>query len=387
MPELSNCLGFIAPSRIGEIFNLAKRLAAEGRTIYDLSSGEPDFDTDSVACDAGHKAIDEGNTKYTETDGSPQMKAAVRRKFIQDGHTPYTDDQIAIGNGAKPLLANILMTLLNPVDEALIPGPCWTSHPGMVQILGATAVIIPCMASNDYKLTADQLRDAISPSGSVYNKRELRALADVLVEHPHVWIVSDEIYSEICFDDRQYASIANVAPELLERIITVNGVSKGYAMTGWRIGYAAGSEQFMGGLRKLMSQIAGSPSSISQAAAIAALDGPQSAVLDRRDAYQSRRDFVVRQLSQVPELSVISPQGAFYVFVDCKGAVGKRTPDGRVVNSSADLTQYFLEKFGVAVVPGEAFETENAFRLSFATSPQILEGACAGMVQACRELS
>ena len=400
MPPLSNCLTLFAPSRIGQVFNLAAKLKSEGRTIYDLSSGEPDFDTDPAPNAAAHAAIDEGYTKYTEVDGSPDMKAAIRRKFVSDGHGEYPNVQLAVGNGAKPLIANILQALLNPGDDVLIPGPCWTSHPGMVQVLGAKAVIVPCTADNDYKPLPDDLRAAITPAtraiilcspsnptGAVLSDQEMRAIMDVLADYPDIWNVSDEIYSDITFDGCSPASAAVVAPELIDRIITVNGVSKGYAMTGWRIGYAAGPEDAMVGLRKLMSQVAGSPSSISQAAAIAALDGPQESVALRRDEYQSRRDSVLRALGQIEELRVSKPQGAFYVFVDCAGATGKKTPDGKTIESSADLTTYFLEHAGVAVVPGEAFESEKSFRLSFATSVDVLEGACDGITKSCRDLT
>ncbi len=400
MPELSKCLDYFAPSMIGEVFNLATRLAAEGHTIYDLSSGEPDFDTDAAAVDAAHAAIDRGDTKYTEVDGSAGMKAAVRRKFAADGHVSYPDDQIVIGNGGKPLLANLLMTLLNPGDEVIIPGPCWTSHPGMVQVLGATARIIPATAETGYKARPDDIRNAITaktkafilcspsnPTGAVLDTDALRKLADVLKDFPDIWIVADEIYSELTFDGRKHVSLAVVAPELAERIITVNGVSKSYAMTGWRIGYAAGPKPVMHGLRKLMGQIAGSPSSISQAAAIAALDGPQDAVSERREIYQNRRDAVLQQLGAIPELGLTQPEGAFYMYVDCTGVLGKKTADGSTIKSSIDLARYFLEHAGVAVVPGEAFGSEKSFRMSFATSSQVLGGACEGIVRSCQDLS
>jgi len=400
LPQLSNCLDYFAPSKIGEVFNLATRLKAEGKTIYDLSSGEPDFATDAEACAAAHTAIDAGHTKYTEVDGEAAMKGAIRRKFLRDGHPKYPDNQIIVGNGAKPLLSNIFMALLNPGDEVVIPTPCWTSHPGMVQVLGAHVVAVPCTPGNDYKPRPDDLRAAITdktrllilcspsnPTGAVLSATDMRAIAGVMAGYSDVWIVSDEIYSDITFDSRPHASMAVVAPELADRIITVNGVSKGYAMTGWRIGYAAGPAAIMTATRKLMSQIAGSPSSICQAAATAALDGPQDPIRQRGKEYQARRDMVCGHLSQVPELLVSKPGGAFYIFVDCAGALGKTTPGGQTINSSGDLTRYFLEHAGVAVVPGEAFETANSFRLSFATSPDVLEGACQGIIQSCKDLT
>lgn len=400
MPKLSQCLDRFAPSRIGQVFELATRLKNEGRTIHDLSIGEPDFDTVPAAIEAGHWAIDTGDTKYTETLGSAPMKAAVRRKFLSDGHPEYADGQLAIGNGAKPLLAHIFMTLLDAGDEVIIPTPCWSSHPGMVQVLGATAVFVPCTAETRYKLSANALSAAITPktrvlilcspgnpTGGLYSADDLRALAAVLAAHPEIWVVADEIYSEITFDDLPHTSLAVAAPELAHRIVTVNGVSKSYAMTGWRIGYAAGPEEMMAGLAKLSSQVGGSPSSIGQTASIAALDGPQDALAERRAIYQSRRDAVLRHLAQVPELQPVSPQGAFYLYIDCTGALGRTTPDGTKIATSADLAAYFLNSAGVAVVPAEAFESEGAFRISFASSMDVLDSACEGIKQACRDLS
>lgn len=400
MPQLSDCLNRFAPSRIGAVFDLATRLSADGRTIYDLSSGEPDFATDDVANAAAHEAIDAGDTKYTETDGSADMKEAVRNRFIRDGHPRYDDTQIAVGNGAKPLLAHIFMALLNPGDDVIIPTPCWASHPGMVQVLGAHAVFVAGDVGNNYKLTPALLRRSLTsstraiilcspgnPTGAVYDRDELRALADVLVEFSEVWIVADEIYSEILFDNRSHHSMAVVAPELTGRTVTVNGVSKSFAMTGWRIGYAAGPANVIAGLRQLMSQVAGSPCSISQAAAIAALNGPDHQLIERRRIYQSRRDTVVQSLGSVSGLKPSTPEGAFYLFVDCANLLGKSTPNGKRIESSSELTEYFLEHSGVAVVPGEAFETPGTFRLSFATSTDVLENACAGIAAACGDLN
>ena len=400
MLQLSNCLDYFAASKIGEVFNLAARLKTEGKTVYDLSSGEPDFDTDPEVCAAAHTAIDDGETKYTEVDGSAAMKDAIRLKFQRDGHPEYTDKQIVVGNGAKPLLSNIFMALLNPGDDVIIPTPCWTSHPGMVQVLGATVIPVACTPDADYRPRPADLQAAITdktrllilcspsnPTGAVLDEADLRAIADVMADHPDVWIVSDEIYSDITFDSRTHTSLAVIAPQLADRIITINGVSKGYAMTGWRIGYAVGPDTAMAGTRKLMSQIAGSPSSMGQAAAIAAIGGSQDSIAHRCSEYQTRRDMVCSHLSQIPELVLSRPAGAFYIFVDCSGAIGKSTPTGDGISSSADLTRYFLEHAGVAVVPGEAFESPNSFRLSFATSPDVLEGACQGIGRTCKDLS
>ncbi len=400
MPALSRCLDRFSPSKIVEMWDMAQQLKREGHRIYDLSSGEPDFATDPAACTAGHAAIDSGDTKYTAVDGTLAMKAAIRGKFLKEGHIEYPDSCLAAGNGAKPLLANIIMTLVNPGDEVIIPGPCWSSHPGMVQSIGGEATIAECSIENGYKLTASALNAAITkstrallmctpvnPTGAVYNQKELASLAEVLRAHPDIWIVMDEIYSEITFDDVKHVSMATVAPDLIDRIITINGVSKSYAMTGWRIGYAAGSQLVMEGLRKLMSQVTGSPSSISQAAAIAALDGPRELIAERRQIYQSRRDKVMERLNAIPQLKVLKPDGAFYLYVDCSGALGQTTQEGQVIESSVDLGMYFLKKFNVAIVPAEAFEARAGFRLSIASSKEELDGACAGIADACHALS
>ncbi|RLA13786.1 MAG: aspartate transaminase [Gammaproteobacteria bacterium] len=400
MPELSQCLTRFSPSLIGEMSDLARQMILDGKPVYDLTSGEPDFDTDPAACLAGHAAIDNGETKYTATDGSAPMKAAIRRKFLREGHPSYADDQLAVGSGAKPLLANILMTLLNPGDEVIIPGPCWASYPGMVKALGADAVIAMCDSATRYRLDAILLKESITPqtraiilctpsnpTGTIYCREELLALAEVLREHPQIWIIVDEIYSEILYDGLSHESPAVVAPDMQDRIITINGVSKSHAMTGWRIGYAAGPRPMMDGLRQLMSQVAGSPCSISQAAATAALDGPHKALLERRDAYQRRRDRVLHHLGQIHLLKTTIPEGAFYLYIDCSAALGKRTATGEPIESSADLAMYFLKNHGVGVVPAEAFEASGAFRISFASSLEQLEQACAGIANACGELS
>lgn len=400
MPQLSKRLANFPPSQITVVFDRAQKLKAEGKQIYDLSSGEPDFDTIPEACAAGHKAIDDGETKYTSTDGTADLKAAIRRKLIRDGHPAYPNACLSIGSGAKPLLANMLMALLDSGDEVIIPAPCWTSHPGMVQALDAKAVIVPCEDLPGMKLTPDTLAAAITPktrmlilcspnnpTGATYTAEEFQALEPVLKAHPDVWIVSDEIYSDIVFDGRQHASFAVAAPSLADRTITLNGLSKGYAMTGWRVGYAAGPEPAMAGLRQLMSQVAGSPSTISQLAGIAALDAPTDHLAERCAEYQQRRDAVVRILSQTDELRPLIAEGAFYTFVDCRAAIGKRTPQGEEIDSALSLTAYFLEEAGVAVVPGEAFQAEGFFRLSFASDMETLVAACKAMKTACSRLT
>ncbi|MFT5113654.1 MAG: aspartate aminotransferase [Parasphingorhabdus sp.] len=400
MMKLSENLNRFSLSPIVEISELAGRLRAEGRVIYDLSSGEPDFITEDFICDAGHAAIDAGETKYTFTDGTTEFKQAIIRKFQREGHPDYSVKQVAVGSGAKPLIANILMTLLDAGDEVVIPGPCWSSHPGMVLALGGSPVVVNCAIDEGFKMSADRLRSALNdktrvlilcnpnnPTGAVYSAAEQRELADVLHDFPDLWILSDEIYSDIVFDGNTHQSFVVAAPELLNRTITVNGLSKGYAMTGWRIGYAVGPESMMDGLRQMMSQVAGSPSTLAQIAGIEALDGSQVGLVTRRKAYQARRDAVMQWFSDVKQFRIPKPAGAFYVYVDCAGAIGQTTPQGEHINSSADLARYLLEYGGVAIVPGEAFESSTSFRLSIASSMEQLSPACKAIVEACRDLS
>ena len=400
MPALSKSLERFQPSKIAEIFALALRLQEEGRDIVNLSTGEPDFATHDSVCAAAHEAIDAGMTKYTAVDGTSDLKRAVQEKFRRDNGLDYALDEIIIDSGAKPLLAHTMMALLDPGDEVIVPTPCWTSHPGAVRLCGGEPVFLACPEDNGFKLHAAELAAAITgrtkmlilnspsnPTGAVYDAEEMKAITDVVLGHPHIWLVSDDIYESLLFDGRVFATPAGVEPRLKDRVITVNGVSKGHAMTGWRIGFAGGPKDAMQAIRKVLSQATGSPPSISQAAAVAALTGPQEVLAERTAIYQERRDIVVRALNQAAGLTVRPCEGAFYLFVNCAGVLGRTTPAGQVLETSTDFARYLLEDRGVAVVPGVAFEADPYFRLSFATSTEALEEACRRIREGCSALA
>lgn len=400
MPALSKSLDRFPSSKIASIFALATRLQEEGRDIVNLSTGEPDFDTDISVREAAKKAIDEGATRYTALDGTSALKRAVQAKFSEDNGLDFELDEIIIDTGAKPLLAHIMLALLDPDDEVIIPTPCWTSHPGAVRFCGVHPVFARTREEDDFKLKGQGFRGLISPktkllilnspsnpTGAVYSEDELRELTEVLLAYPDIWIIADDIYEKLLFDGRTFATPAAIEPRLRDRVITVNGVSKSYAMTGWRIGYAGGPREAMAGVRKVMSQTAGSPPAMSQAAAVAALTGPQDYVAEQVATYQSRRDLVVRALNQALGLKVAPSQGAFYLFVNCAGVLGKETPGGKTIQNSTDFVSYLLEDHGIALVPGAAFEADPYFRLSFAASNEALEQGCKRIIAGCSSLN
>ena len=399
MPNLSHRLNSFKPSSIAQIFTLATKLKEQGEDIADLSTGEPDFRTNSAVCSAAKDAIDQGITKYTPVDGTTELKTAIQDKFKTDNQLEYELSQIVIDAGAKPLLAHTLMAILNREDEVIIPTPCWPSHPGVVQLCGAFPVFVKGAADKGFKLKPQDLDHAITekttaiilnspsnPTGAIYSRTELKTLAEVLLEHPGIWILADDIYEKLRYDNREFTTIAQVEPRLMDRTITINGLSKAHAMTGWRIGYAGGPEALMSAIRQIMSQATGNPSSISQRAALAALTGDQSHIQTQLDIYQSRRDKVVKQLNRAAGLSVEPCEGAFYLYVNCQGVLEKTTPDGQLIESSTDFVRYLLEDHKVAVVPGVAFEYDPYFRLSFATSDEQLDKACQRMIDACEVL-
>ncbi len=400
MPDLSQKLSHFKPSKIAQIFALAAQLKEQGEDVADLSSGEPDFATAQHVCEQAKLAIDQGVTKYTAVDGTSALKRAVQAKFKDDNNLDYDLDEIVIDSGAKPLLAHALIAILDDDDEVLIPTPCWPSHPGMVQLCGAHPVFIKSPPENGFKLRPQDLDHAITnatkavilnspsnPTGAVYKAEELRSLADMLLEHPGIWILADDIYEKLLFDNRKFHSIAEIEPRLKNRTITINGLSKAHAMTGWRIGYAGGPIKLMTAIRQIMSQATGSPSAISQAAAITALTGNQDHIRSQVNIYQSRRDKMVDELNKAPGLSVKPCEGAFYLYVNCEKVIGKKTPQGNILQSSTDFVKYLLEEYKVAVVPGTAFECDPYFRLSFATSDEQLDKACTRIINACREIS
>ncbi|ARD43539.1 pyridoxal phosphate-dependent aminotransferase [Colwellia sp. PAMC 21821] len=400
MPEFNKQLERFQPSAINTVFSLASRLKAEGKDIIDLSIGEPDFDTPKHIKQAAIEAIEADQTKYTPSDGANDLKQAVINKLQRDNNLSYNINQIAIDSGVKPLLFHVMKTILDEGNEVIVPTPCWTSYPGMVMLAGGEPVFVACPQEKGFKLQAADLEAAINentrlvilnspsnPTGAAYSLEEMKALTDVLLKYPHVWVIADDIYEHIVFDGFVNSNPAAVEPKLLDRTIVLNGVSKAYCMTGWRIGYAASSEKFMQMLLKVLSQATGCPCSVSQAAAIAALDGPQQYLQDWAKTYQERRDYLVNRLDAIEGIECNSPEGAFYLYPGFKGLLGKITPQGNTIKNSIDFVSYLLEQALVAVVPGSAFEYDNHFRLSYATSLSELEKACDRIELAVEALS
>ncbi len=398
-PALASVLDRFQPSKISEISSLTARLQEEGRDIIHLGIGEPDFETPENAVEAGVEAIRSGQTKYTSVDGTTAMKQAIREKFLRDNELDYPVEQIIAASGAKPLLAHAIQAILDPRDEVIIPTPCWVSHPGMVRLFGGEPVFVPCPEEKGFKLQAEDLGRAITaktklvimnspgnPTGATYDEAELKALTDVLLEHPRIWILADDIYEHIVFDGLRFVTPAQVEPRLYERTLTVNGISKGYAMTGWRIGFAGGPKRLINAMRKVMSQSTGNPSSISQIAAIEALTGPQAFLKERAASFKRRRDFIVPAINQTPHLKCAPPEGSFFLYVNCEGVLGRKAPDGRKIASSTDFAKYLRAEAGVAVVPGVAFELDPYVRLSYAVSMAELEEAARRLRRACSEL-
>jgi len=400
MTMLSAAIQRINPSPTIAITNKAATLKAEGRDIIGLAAGEPDFDTPDFVKEAAIAAIRAGKTKYTQVDGTPELKAAIAAKFKRDNNLAYAADQITVNVGGKHTIFNALLATLDPGDEVLIPAPYWVSYPDIVQLAGATPVILPCGLDQGFKLTPAQLDAAITPrtkwlifnspsnpTGAAYSRAELAALGEVLLRHPHVMVMSDDMYEHIVYDNFDFGTLAEVTPGLYDRTLTVNGASKAYAMTGWRIGFAGGPSWLIKAMSKLQSQSTSNPCSISMAATVAALNGDQSFLAERNAAFQRRRDLVVAMLNQTPGLICPRPEGAFYVYPDCSGLIGKRTPGGKVLSNDEDVAGYFLESQGVAVVHGAAFGGSPAFRISYATADSVLEDACQRIQKAVGELS
>ena len=378
----------IKPSPSITISQMARRMRAEGKDIIDLSIGEPDFDTPAHIIEAAHKAMLSGQTRYTAPDGSPELKEAIADKFRRENGLDYEAAQISVGNGAKQILFNALMTAIEPGDEVIVPAPYWVSYTDMVLLLGGKPKIVPCGVETDFKLTPERLEREITdktrwlmlnspsnPSGCVYSREEYAALGEVLARHERVLIISDEVYEHINYGAQPCVSFGVACPGLRDRTVIVNAVSKTYAMTGWRIGYAAGSRDLIAAMGKLQSQSTSNPCSISQAAAIAALTGPQDFVRTALAEYRSRRDSAVAGLSRISGLELVEPEGAFYVFPRCTTFLGKRTPDGDVIGTDTEMVAYLL-KFGeVAAVQGAAYGLEPYFRISFALSQADLDRA------------
>jgi len=389
MPRLSAAIQRINPSPTIAITNKAATLKAEGRDVIGLAAGEPDFDTPDFVKDAAIAAIHAGKTKYTAVDGTAELKTAIQAKFKRDNNLDYGLDQITVNAGGKHTIFNALMATLDAGDEVLIPAPYWVSYPDIVQLAGATPVIIACGIAQGFKLLPAQLEAAITPktkwlifnspsnpTGAAYSRAEIAALGEVLLRHPQVMIMADDIYEHIIYDGFDFSTLAEVTPGLFDRTLTVNGASKAYAMTGWRIGFAGGPAWLIKAISKLQSQSTSNPCSISMAAVVAALNGDQSFLAERNAAFQRRRDLVVAMLNDTPGLVCPKPEGAFYVYPDCSGLIGKTTPSGYVLATDEDVAGYFLESQGVAVVHGAAFGGSPAFRISYATADAVLKDAC-----------
>ena len=399
MPKLSKALDHFQPSAIQEVFSLAGQLKAEGREIIDLSVGEPDFPTPEHIKQAGIDAIQANDTRYTSCEGTDALKQAISAKFKRDNDLNYSAAQIVVDCGVKPMLFHTLLALLDAGNEVIVPTPCWASYPGMLHLLHAKPVFVPCPQENGFKLRPADLEAAITentrlimlnspgnPTGAAYDAEEMRGLTDVLLRYPDVWVLADDIYEHIVFDGFKHASPAQVEPRLVDRTVTLNGVSKAYAMTGWRIGYAAGPDRLIRAVVKVLGQATGCASAMGQAAAIAALEGPQDFLKDWVRTYQERRDFLVTRLNDVPGLTCHAPEGAFYLYPSCHGVLGKKTRDGQTIENSSDFAKYLLEQCGVAVIPGSAFEFDPNIRISYASSMSSLEQACDRLEKACAEL-
>lgn len=387
------------PSATKEMTRLANQLKREGRSIITLSQGEPDFPTPEHVRAAGRAAIDRNESRYTDVAGTHALREAVVRKFARDNGLTFTPDQIQVGCGAKQVLYNALQATLNAGDEVVIPTPAWVSYPEMVQLAGGTPVIVRCDVSTGFKITPQQLEEAITPhtkwlmlnspsnpSGAVYTSDELAALGGVLLRHPHVWIMADDIYEKIRYDDTPFATPAAVTPALASRTLTINGVSKAYAMTGWRVGFGAGPLALIKAMNLIQSQSTSHTSSISQAASIAALDGPMDFLPLFVSAFRHRRNVVVQALNDIEGVTCDLPPGAFYAFPSCQALLGRRDSSGTVIASDSDLAAYLLRDGGVAIVPGSAFELPGHFRVSYAASDEELSEAMSRIAHACAQL-
>ena len=397
--HLAHCLASVGVSEILKITERANALRRQGADLLVLGAGEPDFDTPEHIKEAAIQAIRAGQTKYTVLDGSPALKEAIRRKFERENQLVFAQDEVTASAGAKQVIFNAMMATLDAGDEVIIPAPFWVTYADIVTILGGTPVVLPCREEDGFRLTAEALEAAITPrtrwvmlnspsnpSGAAYGEEHYRPLLEVLLRHPQVWLMVDDMYEHILYDGFRFVTPAAVEPRLRERTLTINGVSKAYAMTGWRLGYAGGPKALIQAMASVQSQVTSCPCSVSQAAAIAALDGPQDIVRERCELFRQRRDLVVDALNAVPGLSARRPEGAFYVYASCAGVLGRRTPGGELIDSDTAFARYLMDEGGVAVVPGSAFGLAPYFRVSYATSHEVLEEACRRIAEATRRL-
>ena len=399
MSIVSNSLKKIKPSPTLAVTQKAKELKAAGKDVIGLGAGEPDFDTPENIKQAAIDAINRGETKYTAVDGTPKLKKAIIEKFRRENKLNYDLNQISVGTGGKQIIYNAMMATVNQGDEVIIPAPYWVSYPDIVLLAGGNPIIIKCSENENFKITPEKLKDSITaktkwlilnspsnPTGSCYSEKEIKSLAKVLIENKQVHILSDDIYEHIIYGNFNFFTIAQIK-ELKDRTLTMNGVSKSYAMTGWRIGYGAGPTEIIKAMAKIQSQSTTNPSSISQAAAVEALNGTQNFIIERSKAFQERRDFVVKSLNEIKGLNCLNPDGAFYVFPNCSKLLNKKDKKGKLLKTDSDFVESLLENNGVAVVQGSAFGLEGYFRISYATSMQNLKNALKKISEFCDSLS
>ena len=398
MSIISNNLKRIKPSPTIAVTQKAKELKASGKDIIGLGAGEPDFDTPDNIKEAAIKAIKDGDTKYTAVDGTPTLKNAIIKKFKRENNLDYKLDQITVGTGGKQVIYNAMMATLNNGDEVVIPAPYWVSYPDIVLLAGGTPVILECNEKQEFKIRPSDLEKSITkktkwiilnspsnPTGACYAEKDIKEIGKILEKHPHVFILSDDIYEHVTYENFKFFTIAQI-DSLKDRVLTMNGVSKAYSMTGWRIGYAAGPKDIIKAIAKIQSQSTTNPSSISQAAAVEALNGTQSFIQERSKSFQERRDFVVKELNAIDGINCLKPDGAFYVFPSCEKLIGKKDSKGRVIKNDTDFVQSLLENNGIAVVQGSAFGLEGFFRISYATSMENLKKALEKISIFCKSL-
>jgi len=399
MSIVSNSLKRIKPSPTIAVTQKARELKASGKDIISLGAGEPDFDTPDNIKQAAIKAIKDGDTKYTAVDGTPALKNAIVGKFKRENNLEYQTDQITVGAGGKHVIYNAMMATLNEGDEVIVPAPYWVSYPDMVLLAGGNPVILECNEKQGFKINPSELEKSITkktkwiilnspsnPTGACYSEKDIREIAKVLEKHSHVYILSDDIYEHVIYKGFQFFTIAQI-DSLKDRVLTMNGISKAYSMTGWRIGYAAGPKEIIKAIAKIQSQSTTNPSSISQAAAVEALNGIQDFIKERAISFQERRDFVVKALNDIDGIECLNPDGAFYVFPSCKGLLGKKDPNGNELKTDTDFVQSLLENSGISVVQGSAFGLEGFFRISYATSMENLKKAMERIKSFCESLN
>ncbi len=399
MSIISNRLQAVKPSPTLSVTQKAAELKAAGRDVIGLGAGEPDFDTPAHICKAASQAIEAGQTRYTAVAGTLELRKAICEKFKRENNLDYTPDQIQVACGGKQNIFNAIMASVNPGDEVIIPAPYWVSYPDITIIAEGKPVIVETTKENGFRLKAQDLEAAITPktkwlilnspsnpTGAAYRKEDIEALAEVLRKYPHVWIMTDDMYEHITYGDYQFVSFAEVAPDLYDRTLTLNGVSKSFAMTGWRVGYAAGPVELIKAMNKIQSQSSTHTSSISQAAALEALTGSMDFIKERNAVFEERAKLVVKMINEAEGLSVDMPEGAFYVYPNCSALMGKKTKEGKIIENDTDFATYLLESQGVAVVPGVAFGLSPYFRISYATSTEALTEACKRIQKACAEL-